>query len=76
MAPMVSSWLHYPDRKGLISGIIAAGFGLGIFSYGIISRRIANPDNIPPEIFEKADTLVQNIIYFYFTKQVSDNVSH
>jgi hypothetical protein len=48
MAPLLAAWLHFPDRKGLVSGIIMAGFGLGVFIYNIVSNKIANPNNIPP----------------------------
>lgn len=51
MAPLFAGWAHFPDRKGLVSGIIMAGFGLGVFIYNIFSTKLANPDNLPPEAF-------------------------
>lgn len=43
IAPILAGWLHFPDRKGLVSGIILCGFGLGLFIYNIVSRELVNP---------------------------------
>lgn len=33
-------------RKGLVTGIIVAGFGFGGFFFGLIATKIANPNNL------------------------------
>jgi hypothetical protein len=35
-APLRATWSHLPGRKGMVSGIIVSGLGLGAFIYGII----------------------------------------
>ena len=44
-APLKASWSHLPGRKGLVSGTIVSGLGLGAFIYGIVVNMIVNPDN-------------------------------
>jgi OFA family oxalate/formate antiporter-like MFS transporter len=41
------AWLFFPDKKGLASGIVLSGFGLGAFIFINISTKIINPNNIP-----------------------------
>ena len=45
-APLRATWSHLPGRKGMVSGIIVSGLGLGAFIYGIIIQKIVNPDNL------------------------------
>ena len=47
--PIMCGWEWFPENKGLISGLVVAGFGFGAFIFGFISTGIVNPDN------EKAD---------------------
>ena len=49
LVPLHHSWLWFPDRPGLISGIIVSGFGIGTFAFNELCIYIVNPDN------EKAD---------------------
>jgi OFA family oxalate/formate antiporter-like MFS transporter len=49
MIPIYTSWYHFPDRKGLVSGIIMSGFGLGIFIFNILTTNWINPTNWSPE---------------------------
>ena len=43
MVPMHHGWLWFPDRPGLISGIIIGGFGLGSLVFAPIATQIVNP---------------------------------
>lgn len=45
-APLVSGWQWFPERKGLISGLIIGGFGFGAFLFNFVSTAIVNPDNL------------------------------
>ena len=47
-APLLAGWSHLPGRKGLVSGIIVSGLGVGAFFFGILAQKLVNPDNIPP----------------------------
>lgn len=48
--PLKVGWDHYPNNKGLVSGVIIGGFGLGSFIFGLISTLLINPNNNKPNI--------------------------
>lgn len=64
--PIMCGWEWFPNNKGLVSGLIVAGFGFGAFFFGFISTAIINPND------EKADKLNGK----FFPKSVSDNVPY
>ena len=39
-------WLWFPNRPGLISGLILGGFGLGSLIFSPIATYLVNPDGI------------------------------
>ena len=41
-------WDYFPESRGLVSGIIVCGFGLGSFVFNFVSTRIVNPENLQP----------------------------
>ena len=41
--PIYNSWKYFPDNKGLVGGIVVAGFGFGAFVFNIVSTAIVNP---------------------------------
>jgi len=48
MVPMILGWEYFPQKRGLVSGLIVLGFGFGSFIFGFISLAVANPDNENP----------------------------
>ena len=48
--PLKVGWDHFPNSKGLVSGIIIGGFGLGSFLFGLLSTLLINPSNSKPDI--------------------------
>ena len=38
-------WLWFPDKPGLVSGIIISGFGFGNLIFGNFATYLVNPDN-------------------------------
>jgi OFA family oxalate/formate antiporter-like MFS transporter len=50
LTPLMCAWNHYPQKKGLVTGIILGSFGLGSFIFDLLSTYICNPYNIPPSI--------------------------
>jgi MFS family permease len=44
--PMVNGFKHFPERKGLISGLIAGAFGCGGFIFNNIGASVFNPDGL------------------------------
>ena len=43
MAVMRNAWLYFPDKKGLISGVILFGYGLSALIFTWVSASIVNP---------------------------------
>ena len=44
--PIMCGWEWFPNNKGLISGLIVAGFGFGAFIFGFVSTELVNPNNL------------------------------
>lgn len=42
---LYAAWSHLPGRKGLASGVIVSGMGIGSFIFGIFIQRLVNPEN-------------------------------
>jgi hypothetical protein len=76
MAPIFAAWLHFPDRKGLVSGIIMAGFGLGVCIYSFVTNRIVNPHNLPPNAImtNDNDPICKKIVYYFFASGIAKRV--
>ena len=68
MTALVVSWEHFPERKGLITGVIDGGYGLGSLAYTQIARAIVNPDNLDATIPSGQENLT------YFDERVAKNV--
>lgn len=68
MVPLVCCWEYFPERKGMMSGIIMGAYGLGSFIYTQIASKIVNPK----------DELVTRDIgikdFKLFESDVADNV--
>lgn len=45
MIPLICGWEYFPDRKGLVTGIVMSAYGFGSFAYTLIAQAIVNPDN-------------------------------
>lgn len=46
MVPMQHGWLWFPNKPGLVSGIIIGGFGIGTFVFSLVCTGLVNPDGI------------------------------
>jgi OFA family oxalate/formate antiporter-like MFS transporter len=64
--PIISSWEWFPKNRGLVSGLIVAGYGFAAFIFGFMSTGIVNPDNLGTYENENGDKI--------FPKEVSDRV--
>ena len=40
---LICAWEWYPESKGLVTGIILGGFGIGAFIFGHVSTMFVNP---------------------------------
>jgi len=45
MIPLVAAWEHFPDKKGLCTGVIIGAYGLGSFIFTRLSTRLVNPND-------------------------------
>ena len=68
MTALVVSWEHFPERKGLVTGVIDGGYGLGSLAYVQIARAVVNPDNLEATIDSGQKDLK------YFDDRVAKNV--
>jgi len=50
LIPLVVSWEHFPERKGMITGIIIGSYGLGSFIFTRVSTHLVNPDNLKASV--------------------------
>lgn len=68
--PVWPSWLYFPKRRGLATGIIMFGFGFGAVVFGLSFTFLTNPDN------KKASVLVKygGQKSMLFSGSVADNV--
>jgi MFS family permease len=56
--PLKICWDYFPQKRGMVSGIIICGFGLGSFIFSFLSTLLANPHNLT------ADHKVDEIIFY------------
>ncbi len=60
LVPIACGWSYYPNRKGLVSGIVISGFGLSSFIFSFVVKALFNPDNR-----DVTDDQYGNGTYFY-----------
>ena len=53
VVPLHIAWQYFPNREGLVSGIIVGGFGIGGFIFSLVSTNLVNPDD--------SDVITKNI---------------
>ena len=44
--PITCAWSYFPNKRGLVSGIIVAGFGIGPFLFGFVAKAVINPEGV------------------------------
>lgn len=73
MTPLYNAWHYFPESKGLVTGIILCGSGLGSFIFGLVSTSIVNPDNLktnslgvfPEEVSERVPHMIRTMALFW-----------
>ena len=48
LVPMICGWDHFPQRRGLVTGLSLFGFGFGSFIFSQISTAVVNPAGLDP----------------------------
>ena len=67
LIPLVCCWEWFPDKKGLMTGIIVGSFGAGSFIFIQVATFIVNPDN------EDATIPISSILN-YFDESIASRV--
>jgi MFS family permease len=70
--PIICGWEWFPERKGLVTGLIVGGYGFGAFIFGFITTAIANPDNLSPSVPQDGSGDQDKL----FPKEVGDRVPY
>ena len=79
MVPVHHGWLWWPERPGLVSGLIICGFGFGAFIFNTLSLMIVNPDNIsadkdgkfPDEVNENFPKMLTYVILIFIAMSLT-----
>ena len=70
MIPMQCVWEFYPEKKGLVTGILMSAYGLGSFFYTLISTALVNPNSESPSVESGVKDLK------YFSKDIADRTPY
>ena len=65
---LICSWEYFPDKKGLVTGIILGGYGFGSFIFAQISTKLVNPTGAPPSVYDPDNDVT------YFDAAIADRV--
>ena len=68
MAPLISGWEWFPEKKGLVSGIMIGGYGFSTFVFSWVSTQYVNAEDAKPSILDPKTEVA------YFDKTVSNRV--
>ena len=68
MAPLICAWEWFPEKKGLITGIMVSSYGFSSFIFSIISTKLVNPDDSRPTVYDKENDVS------YFDKSIANQV--
>jgi len=78
LAISMSAWCYYPQKKGLVTGLMMSGFGTGPFVANFIAQALVNPNNeeatekegdlsyFGPDVYENVPRMLRvfSVIYF------------
>ena len=60
----------YPDKKGLVTGLIVGCFAIGSFIFNLIATAIVNPLNKKPTLSKRINGVTEK----FFEEDISKNV--
>eukprot|EP01039_Chlorochromonas_danica_P006476 gene6476-7141_t len=70
--PMAAGWKWLPDNKGIVSGGVLAGLGIGGFIFSMIGSKTANPLGVnpvnglfPPSVYEAFPKMLRKLGLIY-----------
>lgn len=50
MVALRNAWQFFPSKKGMLSGIIMSSYSVGAILWVLITKQIANPNNLKPDV--------------------------
>jgi len=79
MVPIKNIWQYFPNRRGLVTGIISCGFGGSAFLFSFITKALVNPSNAEigpdgyygPEVFNNITNMFIWLACIYVVLGVS-----
>lgn len=71
LAVLRNTWNYFPEKKGVLGGIILSGYGLSALSFTSLADELVNPDGVKPDAegFYPAD-IAENMHYFIFLELI------
>lgn len=71
-SPMIAGWSYLPNAKGLVSGAILSGFGLGGFFFSLLGSSLVNPNSLnptngvfPQEVYDNFPKMLRTLAITY-----------
>ena len=75
-SPLIAGWSWFPKNRGLISGIVLAGFGSGGFLFNILGTQFVNPNGLtqtaglfPEEVYKNFPGMLRKLAGVYIAMQ-------
>ncbi|CAD8151060.1 unnamed protein product [Paramecium octaurelia] len=70
MLPIICGLRYFPNKSGLVSGVIIGGYGFGSFIFNFVCKAIANPNNVQPSV----EVIEDGKVVLYFDSEVGEKV--
>jgi MFS transporter, OFA family, oxalate/formate antiporter len=75
IVPIYNSWRYFPNNKGLVGGIVVAGFGFGAFVFNFVASAIVNPNHVeadpngyfPIDVADNVPKMIRVLTLCWFT---------
>ena len=71
-APLAAGWNFFPNRKGLVNGIVLTGFGAGGLIFNKVGTKFINPSGFsspyPPEVPAQFGPMLRHLALIYFVQ--------
>jgi MFS transporter, OFA family, oxalate/formate antiporter len=70
LVPLICGWEYFPERKGLVTGLILGAYGFGSFGFSLLSTALVNPTHEKATIEDPEQGIT------YFGPEVADRVPY
>jgi hypothetical protein len=50
MCPIYATWLHFPHKRGMVSGVLFAAQGVGVFAYNFFTFSVVKANTFGDEL--------------------------